>query len=89
VSGGLLLRDPTGLRKRWEAIQVGFVDDPRGSVTEAEELVSAVIDELVKGFSRQRENLEEQWAGGGDGSTDQLRLAFQRYRDFFDRLLLV
>lgn len=84
-----LLGNPQGFRLRWESIQVSFVDDPRGAVEEAEKLVSSVIDELVSGFRQQRESLEQQWSGGGEASTDSMRTAFQRYRDFFDRLLQV
>jgi hypothetical protein len=84
-----LLADREGLRRRWESVQAGFVDNPQGAVGEAEELVSSVIDELVTGFQRQRQSLEASWAGGGEVSTDQLRASFKRYREFFDRLLLV
>ena len=87
--GGALTSDPESLRRRWESVQVGFVDDPRRAVGEAEELVSTVMDDLVSGFRDERRALETQWSGGGEPSTDELRQAFQRYRDFFDRLLLI
>lgn len=84
-----LLGDLQGFRRQWESVQVGFVDDPRRAVEAAEKLVSSVIDEIVRGFRQQRETLERQWSDGGEASTDDLRSAFQRYRDFFDRLLQV
>jgi hypothetical protein len=87
--GSALISDPESLRRRWESVQVGFVDDPRRAVGEAEEMVSTVIDDLVSGFRDERRALETQWAGGGAPSTDELRQAFQRYRDFFERLLRI
>ena len=79
--------DPEGLRRQWDSVQVGFVDDPRNAVREADALVSAAIEELAAGFSDQRSRLEAAWAGGSDASTDDLRGAFRTYRDFFERLL--
>jgi hypothetical protein len=82
-----LVADPSGYARRWESVQVGFVDDPRSAVQEAETLVSDVMKEMTLLFQRQQQQLEEQWAGGSQASTDDLRVAFQRYRDFFERLL--
>ena len=84
-----LVSDAESLRRRWDSVQVGFVDDPRQAVGEADSLVSSAIDELAAGFRRQREGLEAAWAGGNDVSTDQLRDAFRLYREFFERLLQV
>jgi hypothetical protein len=42
---------------------------------------------LAEGFAAERENLEQQWGRGEDVSTEDLRIALQRYRDFFQRLL--
>ena len=72
---------------RWEAIQVKFVDDPRRAVEEADELVANVMQQLAEGFARERESLEGQWSRGEDVSTEDLRVALQRYRSFFQRLL--
>jgi hypothetical protein len=72
-------------RSRWSSVQVGFVDDPGRAVEEAEQLVTDVITDLVEGFQQHRQQLE----GDRDYTTDEMRMAFQRYRDFFDRLLKV
>jgi hypothetical protein len=84
-----LVRDPESLRQRWESIQVGFVDSPREAVGEAENLVSSAIGEIANSFRQQRDGLETSWAQGQEPSTDDLRMAFQNYRDFFGRLLQV
>jgi hypothetical protein len=78
-----------GLRDRWEAIQTGFVDEPRAAVEQADALVSQVLGRLTEVFTRERTSLEEQWTRGGDVSTEDLRLALKRYRSFFERLLSV
>ena len=84
-----LVSDPEGLQRQWDSVQVGFVDDPRNAVREADALVLATIEELAAGFNDQRSRLEAAWARGGDASTDDLRGAFRTYRDFFERLLSV
>jgi hypothetical protein len=87
-SGPLLSgQDAVGFQERWEQIQTGFVDDPRKVVEEADELVASVMQRLAEGFSAERERLEGQWDSGEDVSTEDLRLALQRYRSFFRRLL--
>ncbi|PQP15905.1 hypothetical protein [Rhodococcus opacus] len=75
------------LRSRWDEVQAGFVDDPRECVQKADGLVSDVVDRLTTGFSEARSRLEEQWARGEEGSTEDLRIALKRYREFFQRLL--
>jgi hypothetical protein len=75
------------LRSRWESLQVGFVDEPKKSVEQADRLVTEAINNLAEGFATQRHSLEQQWHREGDVSTEDLRLAFRRYRSFFERLL--
>jgi|SRR5580658_774635 hypothetical protein len=77
------------LRGRWDGIQVGFVDEPRKSVQEADALVSATITRLAEMFAAERQNLEQQWDRSENVSTEDLRLALQRYRSFFARLLAI
>jgi hypothetical protein len=72
---------------RWERIQTGFVDEPRQTVEQADELVAQVMQRLAEGFAAERERLEQQWGRGEDVSTEDLRIALQRYRGFFQRLL--
>jgi hypothetical protein len=76
-----------GFQTRWETIQTGFVDEPRQTVEQADELVAEVMRRLAEGFATERERLEGQWGRGEDVSTEDLRIALQRYRGFFQRLL--
>jgi hypothetical protein len=75
------------LRSKWDSIQVGFVDQPRSAVQEADVLVSATMTRLSEIFSTEREKLERQWEKNENISTEDLRLTLRRYRSFFTRLL--
>jgi hypothetical protein len=74
-----LLNDVAGLRDEWQRVQGTFVDDPSRAVHEASRLVDRTLDEI-------RANV-----GSGHTSetmsTEDLRVSFQRYREFFQRLL--
>lgn len=72
---------------RWEQIQAEFVDDPRSTVACADVLVRDVIDELTRTFKSERTSLEQQWGDDAEADTEDLRVALQRYRSLFQRLL--
>ena len=76
-------------RSRWEKIQIGFVDEPRTAVVNADELVADAIKRLAEVFAGERQTLESQWDKTDNVSTEDLRVALRRYRSFFDRLLSV
>lgn len=77
----------TDLRARWGNVQAGFVDEPRRSVEQADQLVATVMQRIAEGFANERSSLEKQWDSGNNISTEDLRVALQRYRAFFGRLL--
>lgn len=79
----------SGLRARWTDVQSTFVDDPKECVQKADGLVSDVVEQLTASFSDARSRLEEQWARGEEASTEDLRIALKKYREFFERLLAV
>lgn len=81
--------EATTFRNRWTEIQTAFVDEPRRAVEQADGLVAEVIKRLADSFAQERSKLEGQWGRGDDVSTEDLRVALQRYRGFFDRLLNV
>jgi hypothetical protein len=67
------------LRSRWTAIKGAFPDDPERSVAQASEL----LDE----FTRLLTGRLAVSLGDDKHSTEDLRIALQRYRTFFERLL--
>jgi len=77
------------LRRRWDSVQASFVDEPRRAVEQADELVANAMKRLAETFANERASLESQWDRGDSVSTEDLRLALQRYRSFFGRLLAV
>lgn len=74
-----LLNDVAGMRDEWQRVQGTFVDDPQRAVQQASVLIDRTLDEI-------RANV-----GSGHTSeamsTEDLRVSFQRYREFFQRLL--
>jgi hypothetical protein len=82
-------RELGDFRQRWQTVQVGFVDDPRNAVKGADELVASLMQRLAQVFADERGKLEHEWDKGENVSTEDLRVALQRYRSFFDRLLSV
>jgi hypothetical protein len=77
------------LRNRWKEVQTAFVDEPRRAVEQADGLVASAMKRLAEVFAEERSKLEKQWDRGDTVSTEDLRVALQRYRTFFHRLLSV
>jgi len=76
-----------GDEERWRSIVADFIDDPRGSVAEAAELVKTELTALIGQLSRRQEAIGERWqtaesASDSSAATEDLRLAFRDYRDF-------
>lgn len=79
--------EAAGYRTQWDAIQTGFVDEPRRAVEEADALVGLTIKRLSEIFADERAGLEHHWTDGNQISTEDLRVALRKYRSFFERLL--
>jgi hypothetical protein len=88
-SAALLNREESEhFRTRWNEIQSKFVDEPRSAVQQADALVSEVVEQMTQMFAKEHGLLESQWNQGNDVSTEDLRKALQRYRSFFNRLVV-
>ena len=74
-------------RNHWDQVQIGFVDDPRRAVQQADELVAQVMKSLASSFAEQRSRLEAGLGKGDEANTENLRMALRGYRSFFQRLL--
>ena len=75
-------------RTRWNEIQGKFVDEPRTAVQQADKLVDEVVEQISNMFTKEHDSLVSQWKQGNDVSTEDLRKALQRYRSFFNRLVV-
>jgi len=80
-----MLGDPEQLYQRWSVIQASFVDDPRGSVTAAAELLTETIGTLVASAQERERGLRGEWDREGT-DTEGLRNALRGYRRFLDQL---
>jgi hypothetical protein len=89
ASVSLLNREESeNFRTRWNEIQRKFVDEPRSAVEQADELVSEVIELITEMFNNEHRSLEALWNKGNDVSTEDLRIVLQRYRSFFNSLVV-
>ncbi|HEX4257490.1 MAG TPA: hypothetical protein VH089_20530 [Streptosporangiaceae bacterium] len=79
------------LHDDWARIQSAFVDDPRGSVSQAADLVSQVTSSLVSALQEREQTLRGSWDSQGDQGpdTENLRNALRDYRAFFEMLTKV
>ena len=75
------------LRRRWADIQTGFVDDPRGAVEVADDIVAEAVGALQAAIEGRRQAMAEPWHDDAGASTDALLTAFKGYRAVFDRVL--
>lgn len=74
-----LINDVAGLRDEWQRVQGAFVDDPQRAVHEAGVLIDRTLDEIRMNVGSEHPSETM--------STEDLRVRFQRYREFFQRLL--
>lgn len=80
-------RESKDMFAKWDALQVGFIDEPRRAVEQADHLVAETMKRTAEIFAEERARLERQWDRGDNISTEDLRVAMRRYRSFFRRLL--
>jgi hypothetical protein len=69
----------------WHEIQAMFVDDPRASIELAAGLVDDRVEALVMSVRKRQQSLQSAWQGDNAG-TEELRIALQHYRTFWNRL---
>lgn len=87
-SGGRLIEADRAqdYQHRWSELKGEFVDNPKRTLLDIDGLVGEVLNDLEETFRRQRGAIETDLRDD-DASTEDLRVAFGRYREFFDRLL--
>jgi hypothetical protein len=84
-AGAPMVGDPGRLHERWAAIQSTFVDDPRGSVSSAADMVTEVIATVVATAQERESGLRGEWDRDGV-DTEGLRNALRSYRALIDQL---
>jgi hypothetical protein len=98
---GNLVPDAEQFTAQWQEIQFRFVDDPRGSVTEAADVVAQVtakmeaaiqerqraIAERQQAIAEQQRSLRGRWGEGSNADTENLRETLRMYKTFLDQLI--
>jgi hypothetical protein len=98
---GNLVPDAEQFTAQWQEIQFRFVDDPRGSVTEAADIVAQVtgkmeaaiqerqraIQERQQAIAEQQRSLRGRWGEGSNADTENLRETLRMYKTFLDQLI--
>jgi hypothetical protein len=56
-------------------------------VRQAHDLAGQLVDAITVEFTRQRDNVETAASGGNQAAAEAVRVALQRYRALFNRLL--
>ena len=98
---GNLVPDAEQFTAQWQEIQFRFVDDPRGSVTEAADIVAQVtakmetaiqerqraIAERQQAIQEQQNSLRGRWGEGSNADTENLRETLRMYKTFLDQLI--
>ena len=98
---GNLVPDAEQFTAQWQEIQFRFVDDPRGSVTEAADIVAQVtakmeaaiqerqraIEERQHAIAEQQRSLRGRWGEDSNADTENLRETLRMYKTFLDQLI--
>jgi hypothetical protein len=98
---GNLVPDAERFNAQWQEIQFRFVDDPRGSVTEAADIVAQVtakmeaaiqerqraIQERQNAIQEQQRSLRGRWGEDSNADTEALRETLRMYKTFLDQLI--
>ena len=98
---GNLVPDAERFTTQWQEIQFRFVDDPRGSVTEAADIVAQVtakmeaaiqerqraIEERQRAIAEQQRSLRGRWGEDSNADTEALRETLRMYKTFLDQLI--
>jgi hypothetical protein len=83
----LLDEDPGDVRRRWQEVQVGFVDDPRRAVERADSLLGEMTTAIRTALEARTSDLQSRWKGAEHADTELLRTALRDYRSVLEQLL--
>jgi hypothetical protein len=88
VSDGRDEREPMwsgigDIRRRFDELQVQFVEEPRKAVEKAEELVKLAVDQMANSMHERLNGIHGEM-GDGTNDTERLRRAMQGYRRMID-----
>jgi hypothetical protein len=85
-ANGSLMPDSAEFTTRWQQVQFRFVDDPRGSVTEAADVLAQVTGKLEAAIAERQRALRDRWSEGRSADTESLRETLLMYRELLHQL---
>ena len=77
--------DTTSAAGPWNEVQALFVDDPRASIERAAALVDDRVEQLIQSLRERQRSMQSTWQAD-DAGTEELRVALQHYRSFWNSL---
>jgi|GEM_PF-1352918 len=86
-AGALFDQDSDDVRRRWQEVQAGFVDDPREAVERADSLLDEVTSSLRNALETRATELQGRWKNTEKNDTEDLRTALRDYRETLEQLL--
>ncbi len=86
-AGSLFEQNSQEVRRRWQEVQTGFVDDPREAVERADSLVAEITGSLRAALEARTSELQARWKGDDRNDTEDLRTALRDYRALLEQLL--
>ncbi|MER5643673.1 hypothetical protein [Streptosporangium sp. NPDC002524] len=87
TAGALFDQDADDVRRRWQEVQAGFVDDPRDAVERADSLLDEVTSSLRNALETRATELQGRWKDTEKNDTEDLRTALRDYRATLEQLL--
>ncbi|MEU8382952.1 hypothetical protein [Streptosporangium sp. NPDC048865] len=87
TAGPLFDQDSDDVRRRWQEVQAGFVDDPRDAVERADSLLDEVTSSLRSALETRTSELQGRWKNTEKNDTEDLRTALRDYRATLEQLL--
>ncbi|GAA4184023.1 hypothetical protein GCM10022252_12260 [Streptosporangium oxazolinicum] len=87
TAGTLFDQDSDDIRRRWQEVQAGFVDDPRDAVERADSLLDEVTSSLRNALETRTGELQGRWKNTEKNDTEDLRTALRDYRATLEQLL--
>ncbi|WP_436756726.1 hypothetical protein [Streptosporangium sp. V21-05] len=87
TAAALFDQDSDDVRRRWQEVQAGFVDDPREAVERADSLLDEVTSSLRNALETRATELQGRWKNTEKNDTEDLRTALRDYRATLEQLL--
>jgi hypothetical protein len=78
-------RRPAGAAS-WQEIKSRFVDDPKGAIAAADELVRLAVEDKIRRLKQEHEELRAHVEGDDASATEQLRTRLIRYQAYFESI---